>query len=154
MEGTERVKTIIGEDVEITGGVKCESSIQIDGKLNGDLTCNGTATIGGSSAIKGNLSGEMVMISGQVNGNIVAKDKIELKSTARLHGDIRSRRLTVEDGTTFVGKVDVNPAGPQSGGRQSEQSNSKPTQQTEADKTEAKDDTDKGKGIFGKKSQD
>jgi len=153
MEGSGQVRTIIGEDVEITGGVKCESSIQLDGKLNGDLTCNGGATIGGSSAVKGNLTGETVMVAGQVNGNIAAKDKIELKSTARLHGDIRSRRLTVEDGVTFVGKVDVNPSGTQSGGRQSAQGDDKPAPQQNAPKEEAANEADQGKGLFGKKSQ-
>jgi cytoskeletal protein CcmA (bactofilin family) len=108
---TEAAKTIIGEDVEISGNVKCENNIQLNGKLNGDLTCGGAALIGDTSSVKGNLSIETVSIMGQVNGNITAKDKIELKSTARLHGDIRAKRLTVEDGVTFVGKVEVNPAG-------------------------------------------
>ena len=108
---TEPAKTVIGEDVEITGNVKCESNIQLNGKLNGDLTCGAQAMIGDTSAVKGNLSIETVSIMGQVNGNITAKDKIELKSTARLHGDIRAKRLTVEDGVTFIGKVEVNPAG-------------------------------------------
>jgi len=115
-----QTKTVIGEDVEITGNIKCESNIQIDGKLNGDLTCNGNAIIGTSSAVKGNLSVETITVLGQINGNIVAKDKIELKSTARLNGDIRARRLTVEDGVTYVGKAEVNPAGAQ-GGRNAQQ---------------------------------
>lgn len=111
MSPQEAVRTTIGEDVEITGNVKCESGIQINGKLNGDLTCASQAQIGSSCAVKGNLSVETVSIMGQINGNITAKDKIELKSSAKLHGDIRARRLTVEDGVTFVGKVEVNPAG-------------------------------------------
>ena len=108
---TTEAKTVIGEDVEISGNVKCESNIQLNGKLNGDLTCAGQAMIGNTSAVKGNMSVEAVSILGQVNGNINARDKIELKSTARLHGDIRAKRLTVEDGVTFVGKVEVNPSG-------------------------------------------
>ncbi len=111
MSPQDQVRTTIGEDVEITGNIKCESGIQINGKLNGDLTCASQAQIGSSCSVKGNLSVETVSIMGQVNGNITAKDKIELKSTAKLHGDIRARRLTVEDGVTFVGKVEVNPAG-------------------------------------------
>ncbi len=111
MNTTEQVRTTIGEDVEITGNIKCESGIQINGKLNGDLTCGSLAQIGARASIKGNMSVETVSITGQVNGNITAKDKIELKSTAKLHGDIRAKRLTVEDGVTFIGKVEVNPSG-------------------------------------------
>lgn len=111
MSPQDPIRTTIGEDVEITGNIKCESGIQINGKLNGDLTCAGTAQIGPTSSVKGNMSLDTVSIMGQVNGNITAKDKIELKASAKLHGDIRARRLTVEDGVTFVGKVEVNPTG-------------------------------------------
>jgi cytoskeletal protein CcmA (bactofilin family) len=105
----EQMQSVIGPDVEITGNVKCESHIQLNGKLNGDLTCGGLASIGREATIKGNVQTESVALSGSLNGNITAKDKIDLKASARLHGDIRARRLTVEDGVTFVGKVEVNP---------------------------------------------
>lgn len=104
-------QSVIGPDVEITGNVKCESHIQLNGKLNGDLTCGGLASIGKECNIKGNVQTESIALSGSLNGNITARDKIDLKASARLHGDIRAKRLTVEDGVTFVGKVDVNPAG-------------------------------------------
>ena len=140
---TEQAKTVIGEDVEISGNIKCESNIQFNGKLNGDLSCGGQALIGNTSAVKGNLTIETVSIMGQVNGNITAKDKIELKSTARLHGDIRAKRLTVEDGVTFVGKVEVNPAGP-AGAQQTKPSEEKPAaKDADEDSTEGS-----GKGMF------
>jgi len=105
----DQTQSVIGPDVEITGNVKCESHIQLNGKLNGDLTCGGLASIGRECTIKGNVQTESVALSGALNGNISARDKIDLKSSARLHGDIRAKRLTVEDGVTFIGKVDVNP---------------------------------------------
>jgi cytoskeletal protein CcmA (bactofilin family) len=103
--------TVIGEDVEIVGSVKCTSNIQIDGKLTGDLTCNGKAVVGGSAAIKGNLNVDAATLQGQLNGNVTAKDIIQLKATARMTGDLRAKRLTVEDGVTFVGKAEINPSG-------------------------------------------
>ena len=137
-------KTVIGEDVEISGNIKCESNIQINGKLNGDLTCAGQAMIGNTSAIKGNISVETVSIMGQLNGNITARDKIELHSTARLHGDIRAKRLTVEDGVTFVGKVEVNPAG----GGQGAASRPVEDSASATDENEPTETEERGKGIF------
>jgi cytoskeletal protein CcmA (bactofilin family) len=144
MSPDEAVRTTIGEDVEISGNIKCESGIQIHGKLNGDLNCASQAQIGTSSAVKGNLSVETVSIMGQVNGNITAKDKIELKSSAKLHGDIRARRLTVEDGVTFVGKVEVNPTGSGAGKQQEPK---QPATETEADEPGKETDAP-SKGIF------
>jgi len=111
MNGNQSAKTMMGEDVEVVGSIKSASSIQIDGKLSGDLTCSGNAIIGASAHIKGNLSVDSVTVHGQINGNINAKDRIELKSTANLNGDIRGKRLSVEDGVTFIGKSEVNPSG-------------------------------------------
>ena len=48
MSNEEQTKSIIGEDIEIVGSIKCGSNINIDGKLNGDLTCTGNAVIGAS----------------------------------------------------------------------------------------------------------
>jgi cytoskeletal protein CcmA (bactofilin family) len=137
----ETAKTIIGEDVEISGNVKCESNIQLNGKLNGDLTCGGQAMVGDTSAVKGNLNIETISIMGQVNGNITAKDKIELKSTARLHGDIRAKRLTVEDGVTFIGKVEVNPAGTNAAA-------AKPAEEKASGEEEPAAAAEQSKGVF------
>jgi len=103
-------KTVIADDVEIVGSIKSSSNIQIDGKLNGDLTCSGNALLGTSCSIKGNVNVNAVTVNGQVNGNITAKDKIDLKSSARVTGDIRAKRLTVEDGVSFIGKAEVTPS--------------------------------------------
>ena len=111
MDTNATAKTIIAEDVEITGSIKTSSPIRIDGKLNGDLTCGGHAVIGASAHVKGNISVESVSVEGHVTGNITARDRIELKASTNLNGDIRAKRLTVEDGVTFVGKSEVNPSG-------------------------------------------
>ena len=143
---TEEAKTVIGEDVEISGNVKCENSILLNGKLNGDLTCATEAMIGNTSAVKGNMSVETVSVQGQVNGNITAKDKIELKATARLHGDIRAKRLTVEDGVTFIGKVEVNPTGTAAGNQA--QAKAAEEKAATADESDTPATDGQGKGMF------
>lgn len=111
MEQDKVTKTVIAEDIEITGNIKSASNIQFDGKLNGDLNCAGIATLGKTAIVKGNVNADTVSIAGGITGNITAKDRIEMKSTAKVMGDIRAKRLTVEDGVTFIGKSEVNPAG-------------------------------------------
>ena len=111
MEAEKQGKTVIAEDVEIVGSVKSASDIEINGKLDGDLTCTGKVAVGESATIKGSMTVDSVSIQGKVNGNVAAKDRIEMKSSARVDGDIRAKRLTVEDGVTFIGKSEVNPSG-------------------------------------------
>jgi cytoskeletal protein CcmA (bactofilin family) len=148
MNETSATQTIIAEDIDINGSIKSGSSIQFDGKLNGDLTCAANAVIGANAVVKGNISAESAIIKGQVNGNINARDRIELKSTAKLNGDIRAKRLTVEDGVTFVGKSEVNPSGP---GRPAGAPEARPVDEREDEGVETDAETNKGKGIFQRK---
>ncbi|NQU40419.1 MAG: polymer-forming cytoskeletal protein [Lentisphaerae bacterium] len=141
-------QTVIAEDIEITGSIKCASTIQIDGKLNGDLNCAGNATIGANAVINGNISSDSTIIKGQVNGNVAAKDRIQLTSTAKLTGDIRSKRLSVEDGATLIGKTEVNPSG-QAGPRAT--ADHKPVQPGAEEDVLVAEDEQKNKGLFQKK---
>lgn len=103
--------SVITAEVEIKGTIKSSGSVQLDGKLEGDLICEGDAILGKTASVKGTINANSVIIEGTVNGSITAKDKIAMKATANMHGDIKAKRLSVEDGVTFVGKCDVNPAG-------------------------------------------
>ncbi len=105
----ENQESVIGADVEIIGTIKSNGSVRLDGKLEGELICGGNATLGKEAQVKGNITATSVSYYRSVTGNILAKDKIAMKSTAVLNGDIKARRLTVEDGVTFVGRSEVNP---------------------------------------------
>lgn len=102
-------------EAEITGTVKTAGSIRIDGKLDGELHCGSEAVVGKGATVKGNIVANSASIAGTVTGNIIAKDRLELKSSARVTGDIKAKRLAVEDGVVFVGKSEVNPSGPTGG---------------------------------------
>ena len=89
----------------------------------------------------------VVTIMGHVTGNVTARDRIELKSTTRLNGDIRAKRLTVEDGVTFIGKSEVNPSGA-AGGRPQPEASAAASDQGKEEGTG--DEKSKG-AFFGKK---
>lgn len=110
-ENAQASRSVISSEVEIIGTVKTSGSIQVEGRIEGEILSEGDVGIGKSGSVKGNLHVNSITVAGTVQGNIQAKDRIELKSTARLLGDIKAKRLAVEDGVTFVGKSEVNPTG-------------------------------------------
>ncbi len=110
-DASNAAQSLISSEVEIIGTIKTSGSIQIEGRVEGEILSQGDVNIGKSGSVKGNLRVNSVTLSGTVQGNIEAKDRIALKSTARLLGDIKAKRLSVEDGVTFVGKSEVNPTG-------------------------------------------
>ena len=102
-------KNVLGSDVEIKGNIKFTGELAFDGKLDGEVHTDGTLHLGDAAVVNGNISAQSVIVRGKINGNISAKEKIEIKAKAELFGDIRATKLTIEEGVTFVGKTEVNP---------------------------------------------
>src|ERR1700716_4216278 len=102
-------KNVLASDVEIKGNIKFTGELSFDGKLDGEIHSDGTLSLGENAVINGNISVNTIVVRGKVNGNITAKDKIEIKAKAELFGDIRASKLTIQEGVTYVGKTEVNP---------------------------------------------
>jgi cytoskeletal protein CcmA (bactofilin family) len=106
---TTTAKNVLSSDVEVKGTIKFSGELQFDGKLDGEIQTEGVLNLGDSAIINGNINAQSVVVRGKITGNIVAKDKIEIKTKTELFGDIRAAKLVVEEGVTFVGKTEVNP---------------------------------------------
>src|ERR1039457_3322618 len=102
-------KNVLNSDVEIKGTLKFAGELTFDGKLDGDITSEGALNVGDNAVIKGNLNVSSVVLRGKVNGNVTAREKIEIKAKTELFGDIRSPKLVIEEGVPFVSKREVNP---------------------------------------------
>jgi cytoskeletal protein CcmA (bactofilin family) len=102
-------KNVLGSDVEIKGTLKFTGELTFEGKLEGEIHTDGTLNLGDSAVINGNIDVQSVVVRGKVNGNITAKEKVDIKAKTELFGDVRAAKLAIEEGVTFVGKIDVNP---------------------------------------------
>src|SRR5215472_18319640 len=102
-------KNILNSDVEVKGAIKFSGDLTFDGKLEGDINSDGTLNLGENAVVKGTIDVGSVVVRGKISGNIIAKDKIDLKAKTELFGDVRAAKLVIEEGVTFVGKTEVNP---------------------------------------------
>ena len=102
-------KNVLNSDVDIKGTLKFSGELTFDGKLDGDISSEGTLNLGDNAVIKGNINATSVVVRGKVTGNVIAREKIDIKARTELFGDIKAPRLAIEEGVTFVGKTDVNP---------------------------------------------
>src|SRR5215475_10688089 len=109
MNGTGATKNTLGSDVEIKGNLKFSGELTFDGKIDGEIQTDGVLNLGDSAVVNGNINAQNVIVRGKINGNITAKEKIDIKTKTELFGDIRASKLSVEEGVTFVGKTEVNP---------------------------------------------
>jgi cytoskeletal protein CcmA (bactofilin family) len=87
----------------VTGQLSFQGPARIDGKVDGEVNCQGTLTIGEEAEVKAKVTGQVVIIRGKVEGNVTAKERIELLAPARLIGNIDAPRLIITEGAVLDG---------------------------------------------------
>jgi cytoskeletal protein CcmA (bactofilin family) len=155
MSNGQETKSLMAADLVITGTIKSSSGIRIDGKLEGEIHCSADVVVGKSAVIKGNVMVQSVILEGEVQGNITAKDKIEMKSGCKVNGDITAKRMTVEDGVTFIGRAEVTPSGAgaaTAGVKSSVEEAIKPAPAVSSRAEAPKGEESSGSGLFGRRS--
>ena len=101
----------IGKTIVICGEVKGSEDLIVDGRVEGTVNLSESRlTIGPTATVAANLSAKDILILGQVQGNLVASGRVELRAGCQVEGDIRALRLAVEDNAVFRGKVDLTQA--------------------------------------------
>jgi cytoskeletal protein CcmA (bactofilin family) len=98
------ISTIISDGCKIDGNISSNSTVRIDGFINGDVSVNQGIIIGDTGRIVGNIKSTEAIIFGTVNGDINVQ-KLEIKSTGKIHGDISTQTIEVEFGAVYNGKV-------------------------------------------------
>lgn len=95
--------TVIGPDTLVRGEVVSQSAALILGKVEGKIQCQGHLQIGPGALCKASIHGVTICIEGTVEGDVLATDKLELKPTAIVKGDITAAKLLTSEGAAFSG---------------------------------------------------
>ncbi len=110
--GKEAKMANVTQDSEIKGTIKFGQAMRVDGSFEGELTSdNGELVVGKTGKVKATVKVKSAIVEGRVDGNIRATDKVELKQSAQIFGDVQAKTLIVEQGVIFVGNCNVNPDG-------------------------------------------
>jgi cytoskeletal protein CcmA (bactofilin family) len=88
---------------KVSGQLTFQGPARIDGSVEGEVHCNGKLIIGEGAEVRAKVSGQTLIIQGRVEGNITAKERIELQAPARLYGNIETPRLVIAEGVVFDG---------------------------------------------------
>lgn len=96
----------LGKSVMIKGELSASEDMTIYGQMEGSVTLlDYTLTIGPHANIKAAVSATAVVIEGEVTGNVTAKERIDIRATGSVTGDIKSPRLAIADGGHLHGHV-------------------------------------------------
>ncbi len=100
--------TLIGTSIVIKGELSCGEDLYIDGQVEGTIDPKGNRlTIGPHGRVKANVIAYAVVVQGRLEGNIQASDRVDLKQSAVVTGDIATQRISIDEGAYFKGGVNI-----------------------------------------------
>lgn len=99
----ERLNTIVGQGTVLKGECSVKGTVRVDGIIDGSLKATGVAILGKSGQVKGDLVVGNAVVGGVVEGSVIADGRLELQGGARVEGDIKAKKLVVEEGVFFQG---------------------------------------------------
>ena len=97
------INTIIGKGSAISGNMKVNGFIRIDGDIDGNLETDGNVIVGENARIRGNLSAKSVIIGGIIKGNVTAAESVKILSEAAVIGDVISRKVQIDASAVIHG---------------------------------------------------
>jgi cytoskeletal protein CcmA (bactofilin family) len=106
-ESREEPETIIAAGVSIKGTMSFQKLIRIDGNFEGELLSSGKLIVGPTGTVKANINLDEAFISGKVIGDITVKTRLVLRGRAEVRGDITAPLLSVDEGVSIVGILNV-----------------------------------------------
>ncbi|MBV9343334.1 MAG: polymer-forming cytoskeletal protein [Acidobacteria bacterium] len=98
----------VGKSVSIKGELSGREDLFLDGRLEGSIQLSESSlTIGPNGNVRANISAKDVTVAGTLDGNIAAGGRTEIRKTAVVNGDVRTRRIAIEEGAYFKGKLEI-----------------------------------------------
>jgi cytoskeletal protein CcmA (bactofilin family) len=93
----------IDEASQIEGKYTFGGTVMLNGKLTGEVWSDDTLIIGEKGVVHASVRAGIVLVSGEVRGNILGTERVELRGTARVYGDVEAPVIVVEEGVVFEG---------------------------------------------------
>lgn len=106
----------IGKSVVIKGELNGSEDLTIEGAVDGKIELRqNVLTIGPNGKIKAQVFAKAVIVQGQVHGNITATEKVDIRESGSVDGDVVAPRVAISDGAHFRGSIDMQRGGAKPG---------------------------------------
>jgi len=103
------VISIIGPGMTVKGDCETDGTIRVEGTIRGSVHAGKAVVVGKDGLIEGDVMTQDAVISGCVMGTLVADSRLELQATSRIEGEVRARRMQLEEGAILNGTVTMGP---------------------------------------------
>ena len=105
---TSKAAACVTQGIKIKGELSGSEDLFIDGQVDGSVSFpNSVITVGPNAKVKAEITAREVVVRGRVEGRISGSEKIQVWNSARIHGDMKSERIAVEEGAELHGTMEV-----------------------------------------------
>ena len=103
----ERAATTLGRETDFSGTMRFRDSLRIEGKFTGEIVSPGFLYIDEGAVVHANIRVSSIVVGGIVYGNIEASGKLEMLSSGRVFGDVKTAKLKIADGVVYEGRCEM-----------------------------------------------
>jgi cytoskeletal protein CcmA (bactofilin family) len=103
----DNVISIIGPGMKVTGDCETDGTLRIEGTVEGTVRAGKAVVVGKDGSVLGDVVTQDAIIGGRVSGKVVAESRLELQSTCIVDGEIRARRIKLDEGGRLNGQVNI-----------------------------------------------
>ena len=101
-------QTVLGKTVVLKGELSANEDLLIEGQFEGTISLEDHClTVGADGQVKAEVRARQVVILGSVSGNVVAREKVEIRRSGHVVGDLKAGAVAVEEGAYFKGSIDI-----------------------------------------------
>jgi cytoskeletal protein CcmA (bactofilin family) len=105
--GGANLSAFIDQGSEFEGKLTFKDTVRIDGSFRGEISSENTLIVGETGSIEATIRSNTVVVSGQVDGDIIAGQQVVLHKSAKVHGDMTAPSLIIEEGAVFNGQISM-----------------------------------------------
>lgn len=106
-ENDGQITTLLGQGSEFSGKLNFEGTVRIDGRFSGEIFSEGTLVVGEGAEISADITVTRLLVQGVVEGNLTAKEAIEIHAPARVRGKLVCPELEIQKGVRFDGSCEM-----------------------------------------------
>jgi len=139
----------VSQGITIKGEISGSEDLFVDGQLEGSITCsNSTVTLGPNATVKADVTAREVIVRGRVEGKLIGTERIQVWRSARVQGDLKADRISIEEGAELHGMLEAGKP-PTTSSRAGRESSKKTEANKPNDASKAEDKPASGAAVAG-----
>lgn len=101
------ISTILGKETSFNGILTFKKPLQINGEFEGEIISESYLYISEGAKVRANIQAKTVVVGGEITGNITAATRLEMLTTGKVNGNIKTAKLQIADGVIFDGNCEM-----------------------------------------------